>query len=1525
MDSRLLRIVLIATACAAAALLLLAGAALAGAGQPIVELRHEAGTNDVTVPSTFTSQAISGTNTSTKQEYKFQRQREGKWFSYTVANLLPNTDYSVELSFVEHDFSASGKRVFNVYLTDNGTYEKKISLLDIYAKVGKDSAYQVTYTGRTTDADGRLGVRFRSYNEAGCRDYATVCTVRVYRGSANAVEIDASKSRLNMEVPNRFTNSTGQESYETALGRLGSRFWLNLLPQKLTARLSSLGEGTGDLEDLVLGLWDGADMRCLPFTDRYQVWDNMAFSQTMTSQTYTCTEAGIPYEVEVKFRSPFYPGAEELSGAPFMYVDVTVTNNSGSEAQPDLIFARPHRLDFTYSGVADYTTAEASGCRSSTNYTYYDETFNSGKAKDSVEALAVPLDEAADVNFRGLTEADFTDFTPDTLWTEYVSPMDYPKTYPDYKKPLYSFYPRGYSGAVWTPTLAAGASDTKHFVLAGYVDDKILRVSNSSYTDSTYEFKYTKQFANVDAVVDYALSQRTAGDAIETRSEFFDSTFSSEDYLKLPTAGAGPAKELMAYGFQSYLMNTWWAVSDYAREWFSTWEGTCRFHSTIDAEYNQAWFYYYFWPDLLKMTMDEWALYTKTAQQGVYMSHDMGMGDAATGQAYPNNMAVEENANYILMLYKYWKSTGDTSYMKGKLALVRELAGFMTNCDTNGNGMPDQYTGNTVDQGSLAIQFGKDQAYLGVKCLAAHRAAREMALADPTALNVTFAAACQGQVEAINQALDYDMWLSDHFAVAWDSDVLAEDREAYSIYPSNGLVYLLNGTRAAGFTSTNTARMRTDLANSTAATLKTYGCTHSSYDAYNEWVSQNVWRDQAACMLGVNLNGANPTALWARYWSLEQYFAKSLWGTFWDVVVYPGGTGGGASERLTPALPGRSGGGTRSAAATTYEQSLGYYPRGVSSLGLIDAAAGLTLDVPDDALYYEPSAYPLKVPVFPRADWAAASEADRVPVLDFASAGSPPTVTNPTLLPAPARRNVADITGMSAGGHAISPNSDGVNDAATVSYNLPLASEVSPSIWEGSQRVRSFASADRGAGASSFTWDGRDGGGAVVGDGVYTARIDAVPEDAAHELRPAAAPVFVNNSVPDLALDWYLAEGFTGRNATGGEFEEYITIQNPEAQPAAVEVTFMMPGGANVERSYTVPAASRFTITVDEILPDAEVSARVSSDRPVAVERAMYFNDRRAGHDSIGVSEPSKTWYLAEGYTADDFDEYVLVQNPGDTAADVTATFMTPGAGNETRQYQVGARSRFTIHVDDVIPAQSVSTAIESSQPVVVERAQYLNYMTSGTCSLGACSTSRTWFLAEGYTDQGFETWVVIQNPQDSYNNVTVIFMEPDGSNTFKRYLLPPQTRFTVLADAYLEASEISVKVRAQHPVLVERAMYWNDRSDGHACIGTPTPDSEWYLAEGYTDQGFETYLTVQNPGDDARAVTMTFMEPGGMNTYRSYTVGARSRFTVSVDDVLPAAEVSTKVSANGPVIVERSLYFNGRSGGTGSLGVRGR
>ncbi|MCU0256747.1 MAG: DUF5719 family protein, partial [Vicinamibacterales bacterium] len=170
--------------------------------------------------------------------------------------------------------------------------------------------------------------------------------------------------------------------------------------------------------------------------------------------------------------------------------------------------------------------------------------------------------------------------------------------------------------------------------------------------------------------------------------------------------------------------------------------------------------------------------------------------------------------------------------------------------------------------------------------------------------------------------------------------------------------------------------------------------------------------------------------------------------------------------------------------------------------------------------------------------------------------------------------------------------------------------------------------------------------------------------NAAHAETSVAAP----------ATTWYLAEG-----ATHSGFDLFYTLQNPNAATASVTVRYLQPGGRPpLEKTYAVPAASRFNVWVDnEQFPEgsgnvalsaADVSAEIASSLPIIVERSMYLSTPaqtfRAGTSSAGVTTPATDWFLAEGATGPFFDLFVLIANPGPAAADVQVTY---GSTRRTR------------------------------------------------------------------------------------------------------------------------------------------------------------------------------------------------------------------------------------------------------------------
>jgi len=102
-------------------------------------------------------------------------------------------------------------------------------------------------------------------------------------------------------------------------------------------------------------------------------------------------------------------------------------------------------------------------------------------------------------------------------------------------------------------------------------------------------------------------------------------------------------------------------------------------------------------------------------------------------------------------------------------------------------------------------------------------------------------------------------------------------------------------------------------------------------------------------------------------------------------------------------------------------------------------------------------------------------------------------------------------------------------------------------------------------------------------------------------------------------------------------------------------------------------------------------------------------------------------------------------------------------------------------------------------------------------------------------------------------------------------------------------------------------------------------PTTTWYLAEGSTDGGMETFVLVQNPNPDPVTVDLTFMTGSGEKEGpRDFALPGNSRTTFKVNDYVTDYNVSTRVEATGDVICERAMYGNNRTWAHDSIGVAG-
>lgn len=168
----------------------------------------------------------------------------------------------------------------------------------------------------------------------------------------------------------------------------------------------------------------------------------------------------------------------------------------------------------------------------------------------------------------------------------------------------------------------------------------------------------------------------------------------------------------------------------------------------------------------------------------------------------------------------------------------------------------------------------------------------------------------------------------------------------------------------------------------------------------------------------------------------------------------------------------------------------------------------------------------------------------------------------------------------------------------------------------------------------------------------------------------------------------YFAEG-----TVRPDFESFICLANPAGTDSNVKITFMKGDGTTAEKSMSLAAHSRQTLSAREVLGSGDSSAQdfsamveTTDGTRVTAERAMYFNYKgkwAGGHCEAGMIEPGGTFHFAEGTVRPGFNSYICIQNPSDRTADVRITYMGNDSRVSTQHLEVGARSRSTVSVGE--------------------------------------------------------------------------------------------------------------------------------------------------------------------------------------------------------------------------------------------------
>jgi methionine-rich copper-binding protein CopC len=282
---------------------------------------------------------------------------------------------------------------------------------------------------------------------------------------------------------------------------------------------------------------------------------------------------------------------------------------------------------------------------------------------------------------------------------------------------------------------------------------------------------------------------------------------------------------------------------------------------------------------------------------------------------------------------------------------------------------------------------------------------------------------------------------------------------------------------------------------------------------------------------------------------------------------------------------------------------------------------------------------------------------------------------------------------------------------------------------------------------------------------------------------------------PQLATQWTFAE-----SSTGPFFDEFISLLNPSTtQTATATLTFHLPGGSTLTRSYAVSPERRRTVYLNlEALLDPGLVAlqnttfwlTVDSDIPIATERVMWWPRGTLwyeGHASTGSTAANTSWVVPEGTAGNggpgasgsSDQTYVLIANTSNAPGQVRLTLIPDSGATSTVTLPIGAFERLAV---DVAAQFSLTNArfsllVDSlgtpGVPIVVD---YSRYASPGNVTWAAGGASQA-VVAPVQTPADTAPTVTATTPANGATNVS---MHSNLSVTFSESVAVTPTAFTL-------------------------------------------------------------------------------------------------------------------------------------------------
>ena len=424
----------------------------------------------------------------------------------------------------------------------------------------------------------------------------------------------------------------------------------------------------------------------------------------------------------------------------------------------------------------------------------------------------------------------------------------------------------------------------------------------------------------------------------------------------------------------------------------------------------------------------------------------------------------------------------------------------------------------------------------------------------------------------------------------------------------------------------------------------------------------------------------------------------------------------------------------------------------------------------------------------------------------------------------------------------------------------------------------------------------------------------------------------------------YFAEGYTGTSAVDGKvtFAQRLFLYNPTTFTSAVTMTYSVYNPAtksatSVTKLDTVAAGDSISRSVNaDVGNNRMVSTTVSSSRGIVaqevINRTRDDGTVLDGDSSQGTHGLATTWYLAEGSASETLQEYLVLYNPGTTAARVQVRYLTDGTPvPATAPVTVPARSQVTINAGSqygqLMPtgSKNIGAEVIADQPIAVDRVMYWgNGDGSAKYGFSWASAVATTTLSHAFpllpTANGSQPFLTVLNPSGKVANVSLRLLDSSGNTlTTASAAVNSNTRFTFDIASILPGDHGNVTglLTSDVPVVSEAPVYYGGSPNNASAPGMVEQGSTGSQAGTTIDlPGSTGLLRIYNPGNTSVQVQATQGGSSGGTTVFAGTIAANSSQEIQLSSASSATGITVLASGD----VASALV----KGGVGSSSITG-